>query len=351
MMLDTMKIQLADYAIESENSLTVQPSSYYAGTGEKVSEYPLFVDSSRRVFRGSKAYLNTDKFNLTLKPFTRKEGTGTACFVQFSVPKVHNGENFYSVGEQGSRAVFKNIEKELWNSGIHCDIDEAKLSRVDTFKNVQTDEPYTSYYSLFGLLKARRALKRGYGTTFLLSNTQQEFTVYDKLEEMRSRGLEVSEYPSQTMRFEHRLLNRRKIKDIYGFGDVKSLFSGGYDVVKTEQVEQWKKSLFSYSVDEVLFLGSKQLEAEMRIFKDRYERNWFQYFLKAYGAYHLAQIAGIEVVKTALQNVEAERTKIYRTQKQLEEAKRDIEFVKQDESSKKTLGELYQELKVKVCLN
>ena len=35
----------------------------------------------------------------------------------------------------------------------------------------------------------------------------------------------------------------------------------------------------------------------------------------------------------------------------LEEAKKEIELVKQAENSRKTLGELYEELKEKVCLN
>jgi hypothetical protein len=98
-------------------------------------------------------------------------------------------------------------------------------------------------------------------------------------------------------------------------------------------------------------LGSRQLEQEMRFFKQKFERNWFEWFLKSYGAYHLAQVAGVEVVRLALQNVEAERTKVWRAEKMLLDTKREIEMLKQEEGSNKTLGVLYQELKEKVCLN
>ena len=73
--------------------------------------------------------------------------------------------------------------------------------------------------------------------------------------------------------------------------------------------------------------------------------------LKSYGAYYLAKFAGVEVVKVALENLEAERTKVWRTVKLLEQAKREIDFVKTEEKSQRTVAELYQELQEKVCLN
>ncbi len=350
MTLDTVKLHLKDYSITGDCRLNVQPATYIAGSGEVVSEFPLFQNEEGKQYRGSKAYLNTDRLNLTIQPFTRSQ-EGTTCFVSFSIPKIHYGNNFYSVGEEGAEAVFSIVEKELWQNGVHTDIENADLSRVDTFKNIQTEEPFSSYYSLFSLLKARRAIQRGYGTTFLVHNTQQEFCVYDKLEEMRNRDIDTSPFPAQTMRFEHRLLNKKKIEKVYGFSSVSSLFSGGYEAVKTRQVEEWRKSLFSHSVEEVVMLGSRQLEQEMRFFKQRFERNWFEWFLKSYGAYHLAQVAGVEVVRMALQNVEAERTKVWRAEKMLQETKRELEMLKREEGSNKTLGTLYQELKEKVCLN
>jgi len=350
MTLDTVKLHLKDYEITGESNLTVQPATYIAGTGEVVSEFPLFQDKAGRRFKGSKAYLNTDRFNLTIQPFTRG-GIGTTCFVSFSVPKNYYGNNFYSVGEEGSQAVFSLIGKELWKNGIHTEIKEADLSRVDTFKNIQTEEPFSSYYSLFSLLKARRAIQRGYGTTFLVHNTQQEFCIYDKLEEMRNREIDITNFPAQTMRFEHRLLNKKKVQTVYGFSSVSELFSGGYEEVKSRQVKEWRKSLFSHSVEEVVLLGSKQLEQEMRYFKERFSRNWFEWFLKSYGAFHLAQVAGVEVVRMALQNVEEERTKVWRAERMLQETKKEIEMLKNVEGSDRTLGELYRELKEKVCLN
>jgi len=349
-MIDTLKLSLEDYSISSDTCLTVQPATYIAGTGELVSEFPLFTDKSGRAFRGSKAYLNTERLNLTIQPFTRSE-KGTACFVSFSIPKLHYGNNFYSVGKGGSRAVLKSVEKELKECGIATAIEEAHISRADTFKNIQTEEPFSSYFSLFTLLRARRAQQRSYGTTYLVHNKQQQFCIYDKLVEMESRGVDTSQFPAQTIRFEHRLLNKRKVAKVYGFSQVGELFKGGYEVVRTNQVEEWRKSLFSHSVEEVVLLGANQLENEMRHFQQRYTRNWFSQFLKVYGAYSLAEGVGIEVVRTALQNLESERTKVWRAERLLLDMKREVEMLRVEPGSSKTQAELYNELKTKVCLN
>ena len=353
MTIDTIKLLVSSYEVTRESSLQVQPATYRVATGEEepVSEFPLFQDTGGRVYRGSKAYLNNEKWNLTISPFT-KARNGTCCFVSFSIPKVHSGNcNFYSVGKEGSRAVIQLVEQELSEAGFKTSLERADISRVDTFKNIETIEPFSSYYSLFSLLKARRGIQRGYGTTFLLHNSQQEFCVYDKLTEMESRGLDTSHFPAQTMRFEHRLLNKAKVENVYNFTKVSDLFTGGYEVMKAQQTEAWRRSMFSYSVEDIVLLGSRQLEQELRIYQERYSRNYFEHYLKDYGAYSLAINAGVEVVSKALKSLEQDRMKVWRAEKLLTDCKRSIELMRQEPESRKTMATLYQELKEKVCLN
>ena len=346
-MIDTLKVMLNEYEITDDSEVRIQPASYELGTGSKV-EYPLFQTPSHGSHYGSKAYLNADNWNLTLKPLAG--GRATGAFLQLSVPKNYYGNNFYSVGEQGTEAVLSKVEGELKERGVHTNLKEADISRVDTFKNIEPEEPFSCYYSLFSLLKARKAIQRGYGTTFLLSNTQQEFCVYDKLAEMRERQLETGNLPP-TMRFEHRLLNKQKVQNVYGLSKVEDIFRGGYQVIREKQVESWKNSLFNFTAEEVVLLGSRQLEQEMRVFKEKFPSNWFSKFLKAYGAYYLASYAGKEVVIEALQAFEADRMKLWRAVQVFEEAEKELLVLKQEEGSSKTLGVLYEELRRKVCLN
>jgi hypothetical protein len=345
-MLDTIKLNVPEYTISDSSQLQVQPSTILAGTGEKLNENQLFRTSSGKWFYGSKAYLNTDRFNLTIKPFSFAGG-GTACFLQFSVPKVHNGDNYYSVGEQGTEAVFNLVEKLLQEKGFSCSLREAQFSRIDTFKNIEPSEPFETYSALFSLLNARRAVKRSYGTTFLVSNTLQEFCIYDKLKERELHKLDNSGLP-ETMRFEHRLLKKQKISSVLGFTQVADLFKGGYLEIRNKQKQSWKESLFRFEVEEVVQLGSLQLAQTMLNFRSARGRNWFGYFLRSYGAFYLAQYAGVEVVELALQNFEPDRMKVYRARKMLEECERELLMFREEENTKKTYAVLYEELREKV---
>ena len=347
MTIDSVHLHLTDYSVQAVNSLTVKPSPYLTSTGELVSDFHLYTDNEGRQVNGKKAHWNTPHFQLTFAPFT-KSVEGVSCFVQFSVPKVHYGNNYYSVGEQGSEAVFKEIEKELWEGGVHTDISTCNITRLDTFKNIEPEENFNSYSPLFGLLKMRRGVDRQYPESFLLRNSQQQFCVYDKIAEMKKRQVDISPFPEKTMRFEHRCMNKQKVQNVFGFSSVESLFEGGYLTVKKRQVEEWKDSLFRYEVEEVMSLGSSVIEQELRYFREKYKRNWFDWFLKSNGTRYLAEVAGVEVVRMALQNIEAEKTMVWRAEKTLEQARRESDFVRQAESTNKTLGTLYLELKEKV---
>ena len=355
MTIDSVHLHIKDYSVTPDTRVEVTPSSYVAGTGELLADFPLYRNTQGKEYRGAKAKLNVNApaFQMSILPFSRGGKVSSTCFLQFSVPKVHSGSenNFYSVGEGGSQAVFKTIEKELWNCGFHTDLNSAEFTRIDTFKNIEPEEEFSAYAPLFGLLQMRRGIDKKYPQGFLLRNTQQQFCIYDKIAEMKQSKIDVSHFPAMAMRFEHRCMKKVKVKAVYGFTSVKDLFSGGYEAVKKQQVPQWKKSLFYHSPEEVIHIGAGQLQAEMQIFKDRYDKKWFEWFLKSYGAYHLAQVAGIEVVKLALQNFETDRMKVWRAEQTLLQAKREIEMMKQVEGKDKTLGTLYMELKEKVCLN
>src|SRR5690606_7364144 len=99
------------------------------------------------VFYGSKAYLNSDNWNLTLKPLPAGN-RAVGAFLQLSIPKNYYGSNFYSVGEQGTKAVLSKVQEELKEKGINTPLNEADISRADTFKNIEPEEPFSSYYSL-----------------------------------------------------------------------------------------------------------------------------------------------------------------------------------------------------------
>jgi hypothetical protein len=353
-MLDTVKLCLNDWEIKAGANLLIQPSPLNYGTGELTSYFPLWRNENGEMEMGSKAYLNGKNLNVDIKPYPQG---GVQCFVHFSIPKIHNGENYYSVGKEGTQAVLKQVEGELKEAGIKTNIEEASLSRIDTFQNVVTEEPFFSYSPLFSLLQASRKVRRDYGSTFLWSNTQQELCVYDKLAEMTNRKLETSSYPAQTMRFEYRLLNKKKIEKAMGFSKVKELPSHWGDFKETFK-KAWEKDIFKMEVGKVEILASKQVRLLLEHFRNENERTYIGDLFDFYGAYTLARDYGIAPLKIAIRELEREKgsekhaviMKVQRAGKKLEEAQKKMELLK-GESEGKTLASLYRELQGKVCLN
>jgi len=353
-MLDTVKLCLNDWEIRDTSRLIVQPSPVNYGTGELTSDYQLWRNEKGDYQRGSKAFLNTETMNIDIKPFS---SGGVQCFVHFSIPKIHNGENYYSVGREGTQAVMKKVEGELKEAGIRTNIEKASLSRIDTFKNVITEEPFLSYSPLFSTLEASRKIRRDYGTTFLWSNTQQELCIYDKIAEMEKKKIETSHYPAQTMRFEYRLLNKRKIDNVMGFSEVREL-PGRWEELEKNFIKVWKKNIFNRTVEEIEVLSSQQVKILLEVFREESERNYINMLFNFWGTYTAGRDFGIEPLKIAIREIEEQKgtdketinKKVYRAGKKLQEAQRKRELLL-GRSQSKTMAGLYKELQEKVCMN
>lgn len=340
-MLDTLKIHTKEFTVKDRARVSVQPGILDYETGEQ-REYPLFKDDLGRDVYGSKAYVNTEIYNLTIQPM----GAGVELFLQTSLPKTIKDDNYTPLTNSETVQAIGLIGKDLKSRGVGLNLDACELSRVDLFKNVIGDNNFLSYSPLFALLQSKRQNKRDYGTTFTWSNTQREICAYDKLTEMQSRGVKVGGYPQNTIRFEYRLKNSRVCERELGFSTVKKLVNN-LDNLQKKYRDALSKSIFSLRVDDVNILASQDLQYSMQFYASEYGDTWLSRFLRDSGAYHLASLAGDEVVKVVLACVIGDRVKLWRAIKYFEDAKRDFELSKKVDGSK-TLADLYGELQTKV---
>lgn len=338
-LIDTLRLHLVDYEIDWASVLTVQPSPFEVGTGKLLDNHLLYRDSSGVEVQGAKAFYNSDTVNVSINP--------KGAFVQFSIPKNATGcHNYHAVGKRGSKAVLERVERELAGVGLHTGIAGAKVSRIDTFKNVVAEDAFSDYHGMFALLQAKRVQKRDYGTTFLWHNTQQEFCVYDKLEEMRLKGLDVRDLPENTIRFEHRLLNAQKVRSALEISTVGELWEG-YDRVREHFRKSMSETLFRYEVQEIEVLSGNQLKQEMLFYKDRAGRYWFQRYLEAVGLDTLLQKVEFSTLLDVLGEL-CERTWVWRLKKRLEQTQLELSMLRQAYPLRRTTGQLYAELRRKV---
>jgi hypothetical protein len=339
-MIDTLKLRLSDYSIGSKPDITIQPSAVNAATSEFRAEYPLWHDGSRYVL-GARAYHNAENFNLSIQPMSPSEPDSVGCFVQFSVPKVATGSNYHPTDHKGTVEALKSIQKQLGAIGVKTNLKTANLSRVDTFKTVSAKEPYHSYHPVLAMLQGQRMAKRDYGTTFLWGNTQQEICVYDKLVEMQHRKCNVTGLPENSIRFEHRMLKAKKVRDTLQMRTVADLVAAP-DHVRDTYCKVMEKQLFKLSIEEIEVFTASQMKNLMRATRDSGARD---YFLKSVAALAIAAgVIDVEAVCKASDSEAPSRMAALRHRRIMKRLQMDAAALQPAGTSKRTLSDLYSEL-------
>jgi hypothetical protein len=343
-MLDTLKLSLSEYSVSSDAQLQVQPGLVDNATGELIGNNKLWRADGRAVC-GSKAWHNGQDVNVTIKPNTHTTNGPSLCLVQFSVPKVALGSNYYPVSSYGAVRALRVVEKYLADIGISTNLKSAAVSRLDAFKVAVCSEPYDSYHPVFATLQGQRMRRRDYGRTFLWENTLQEICAYDKLEEMRRNKHSVEGLPPNSLRFELRALKMQKVRNWLGIQNAGELLAN-LDHLEHEYRAVMEKQLFKGEVTQASKLTQGQVREQLEAAKEHCGREWFEKYLLAV-AYN-ALGGDVDAVKAALLEVAGTRQAARKMTKKLEAAHLDAVATSIQGSSRRPLGELYTELREKV---
>ena len=338
-MIDTLKVYSHDFAIKDGANLIIQPNTIDYSTGD-IQEVELFKDGFNRPVYGSKAYVNSDRYNLTIKGMPKG---GVCLFLQMSMPKAYKGENYYPLSDGETQDTLIKVQDDLQDKGIGINLGKSKVSRLDVFKNISASELFSSYVPVFQLLKAKRQLRRDYGTTFLWENTRREICVYDKLIEMENRGIETHRYPANSIRFEYRLKNSgvcaQELKMetfsevVNNLQDVRGIYQGAME-----------KHLFGFDAEGINILTGSEFEKTLIQYEAKGGHS-MQMYLRDFGAYHLYKLVGEDTAKAVISRVYgSNRMKAWRLVKLMDESKRNYELLTET-AEHKTLADLYMELK------
>jgi len=341
-MIDTLKVYIEDFTVTPGSEIIIQPSPYVLGSGELTSDHPL-IESEGVSVGGSKAYLNTERFNLTIQDKSK-------AFLQCSLPKVIAGNNYQPLNKKEAEQAINSVGRELWKAGFHTEIDKSSISRIDTFRNVLTEEPYPQYADLFRVLRGKRKLKRDYGSTFLWHNTQEQLTIYDKIAEMKIRKVDTRNYPKNTMRFEHRLLNKRKAAKVLGFSAAGEIVDN-WEVIKDNTRQSWERDLFSFTVGDIEVMACEEIE-ELYRYAKRTSKRYLNKFIQLLAGSYLSLVKP-ETLREMIYKCESEeasvtqRVKVHRALKKFSELEREVALILPNRSGKR-LSDYYTELKSKV---
>jgi hypothetical protein len=346
-MIDTMQLMLTDYDARAAE-LTLQPASRNTVTGETKNNFPLWHNGTETV-EGAYAYFREGHFNVTIKPQHNPDGMGigTACYVRFEVPKFAGESNYHPTDAKGTEQALKASEKLLKRVGIKTNVKTARISRLDAFKNVVGAEPFSCYSGVLALLAGSRMKQRGYENGFLWENTRQQICVYDKLRKMLHDKLSTVGLPENTIRFEHRMLQAQKVRDALEMATVADLLAD-YDKVCAVYEATMKKQLFRHQAKDIEIMLSSDIEREMLFFQTQYGKEWLNQYLRAFGLHSLLQKTNIETILNVVDKLAENRMKKSRLKRDLQKMQFDVGALAPVGGSKRTTGQLYQELQEKV---
>ena len=342
-MLDTVKLCLDDFDVEPGADIQLQPSAINHASGEHGTEYPLWRNGKFQV-RGAKAFHNGEKINVTFNPRREQPGEQALCIVQFSVPKVANGSNFYPTDANGTNEALNTVGKYLHDIGIKTNIERATVGRLDAAKTEAMREPFAGYTPVLSRLEGKRAQRRDYGSTMLWGNTQWEICGYDKREEMSRAKLRTDGLPANALRMELRAMKAQKVRSLFGLRTVREL-RDGLDHVRDVYRSEMEKQLFKHELPEATLLSRAELVEQLTAAKEG-SRFWFQTWLQAWAMEQLAPEAA--ALKDAVRQVADNRETANRVCRQIEQGEREGLALRAVGPSKRTWGDLYNELRDKV---
>jgi len=363
-MIDTLKIRLNDYEISKKHRFVFQPGSFDCD-GNIYNENVVANICGDDII-ANRGYLNNKKFNMTIYPPTKSNPLGSNIFLQMSLPKYHNeNDNLSSLNYDETVSLFKNLEKELYSNGIKTNIYNSTLSRIDTFKNLYPDKDFCYYADLFSFLKLSRKKMRDYGTTFLFSNSDSEVCIYDKKVELLNKyGSDyINCIPSgnaSIIRFENRLLKKRKINNELGFSDLKVLLTtDGYDNLKDNYYNTMKGQVFKINdIPACEYITRDKILNDLMVLKSIGGRNYFANYLRNKGYENLQEHTHLKILIDVVKKIEIEsgsskskiNQRIYNMKKMWEEQKANSilmkEIIIQEENFQ--MSSLYNELKSKM---
>ena len=350
-MIDTLKLHLQNsntIRIESSQAEKISVTTKAnVGTGE-AQLYPLATMSNGKFLDGTKAYLNTDTFQLDL--------TSRGAFLKFSMPKVYHGgeHNIYPIGKGGASKVFDKVEQSLADNGVDLpyslNSEHWKVSRADLFNNAITEYPFYAYNAVFSMLQGKRLKGRQYGGTgFLWANKSKQVSAYDKIVEHIGKGgvIPKSLEGANMARVEFRAMTAQAVRKNLPFAN------GG------EVLSRWGDSRQAYTnkIQDLVFRFDDIQEAIKLVQLEEIEklkaikankRYYLQHYLNMVGVSSMLEMfGGWDGIRTAFMEIEPDpsnrRRKIERLEKAYFEASTLMEGI-----DPVPVAQLYEELKTKL---
>ena len=302
-MVDTLKLYWPEglFAVAPDNALTVQPASYRNDTGEVIGSFPLWPGVEAR-----KAHLNADNFNLDIQ----SGFDGVGLHVHLSLPGYAKANNLEPVDRETASDILTDVRSKMKDAGVSADIGEARLSRLDIFKNVLAEHPFQTYQPVLQLLDAKRMRNKkefGNGEGFTWGSNRKQICAYDKVLQMTSQKKNVSAYQGKNvLRFEQRFFRPDTISNVTGMFSGKDLLQD-YNSLEELYCTRMRQNLFRFKPSDIEVLNLDVIEDTLRTLKKFYPRTYLSQANKIMGMKGWTQYGNLNQVASIVEKVSGHR--------------------------------------------
>jgi hypothetical protein len=222
----------------------------------------LFRDQDGMEVRGQSATwgalwdkpLNEPHLYLEISPLSRGwiEGDNIGCYIQFSIPGIRgHGDNSWPVDCRNATGIIDAVQNKLAALGLIVDLRQAKVVRCDLNRNVVLEEPFHHYQTILRALDLPRTNRGDYSRTGITrTNKSQSMVIYDKIAEMKSRGLSTTHLPPHFARQEWQVKTARNVSKKLEVKTVHDLLDS-WDTLPHLYINQ-KNRFFCQDVDALL---------------------------------------------------------------------------------------------------
>lgn len=344
-MVDTILFYSQDFKINDNGSLRITPNDIDYRTGESLGNKILFNEVT-----GKYARLTLKEYQLAIR-----NKTGIPYLViQSSLPKLIHGRNVFTITGREFKESIRLLDTDLKQRGIYFNIYDSLISRLDITRNANIENPFRDYMPIFKVLELVRRTKKEIGTTFQYENTQEEFVIYDKIEEMKHNGVDTSDLPKNILRSEYRMIKARKVKSTLGFYITNELIKN-YDILENVYNLKMEKNIFKLKEMDFLHIEKQGTWNELlskfnEYVKDKSmntkTKNSFmryvgeKYLIKRYG---LENVLDLMTYGSSYANDKSLKTFERKKRKELQQIQIEMEF-----EENKTLWQLYKEIENKL---
>lgn len=219
-MYDKFKIHTREFTVRSNPKLSLGNAKVDLETGERGQEYPLWKTGNQTTL-GLNAFKNTKNCSYDITPY--------GLFIEFNPSKFGRENNISTANQNQLQIAMKQINVELNEIGISTNINNNEVSRLDLTKDINTNFSVSHYIPVFeNIPRATTMRDRKYPSGFLIENTQREYCIYDKLQQIQD-VMKIN--PSQLgldnpiMRLENRLLNKKVVQSKTGLKNLIDFIS------------------------------------------------------------------------------------------------------------------------------